>query len=316
LKAIEKLAAKWNCDTRPSKNLPIRPDTDLPKLSEAEVEVKDYLSIVGSCLHICQVSRPDAAFAVGSLARHAGAPGKVHMETALDLVTYLYTSRYRSIRYSRQAHGDSGNHPEVWSKDEYSDSETAKLRRTKTIEERLIAGLPEPGPNETSLYIDADHAGDRNTRRSTSGMIIVMNGGPICWCSRLQKLCAQSSAESEIYAVTDTVKEVLHIRLLCEESGIRTPNIPMEIWEDNNACIQMAHNLRGSQNAKHFELRLRFLNEHVQQENIEFSRIDTKEQLADGFTKPLPLPAFREFRDKVTVNTEPRAPYIDLSLPD
>ena len=117
-------------------------------------------------------------------------------------------------------------------------------------------------------------------------------------------------------SVDDTVKEVLHIRLLCEESGIRVPNVPMEIWEDNNVCIQMAHNLRGSQNAKHFELRLRFLNEHVQQGNIEFSRLDTKEQLADGFTKPFPLPAFREFRDKIVVDAEPPPSYIDLSLPD
>lgn len=91
----------------------------------------------------------------------------------------------------------------------------------------------------------------------------MMNGGPITWASRLQKLCAQSSAESEIIAVVDSVKEALHIKLLCEESGIRYPNIPMEIQEDNNACIHMAHNLRGSQQAKHFELRLRFLNEHV-----------------------------------------------------
>ena len=91
-------------------------------------------------------------------------------------------------------------------------------------------------------------------------MIIMMNGGPISWQSRLQKLCAQSSAESEIYAVTGSVKEALHILLLCEESGLRPPDITLTIWEDNNACIQLGHNLRGSNAAKHFELRLRLLN--------------------------------------------------------
>ncbi len=65
-----------------------------------------------------------------------------------------------------------------------------------------------------------------------------MNGGPVVWSSRLQKLCAQSSAEeSEIYAVTDSLKEAVSLRLLCEESGIREPGIPMRIWEDNNAAI-------------------------------------------------------------------------------
>ena len=32
---------------------------------------------------------------------------------------------------------------------------------------------------------------------------------------------------------------------------------------------------------------------------IEFARIDTTNQLADGFTKPLAPVAFREFRDKL-----------------
>ena len=32
---------------------------------------------------------------------------------------------------------------------------------------------------------------------------------------------------------------------------------------------------------------------------IEFSKIDTKCQLADGFTKALPFPAFVKFRDQM-----------------
>jgi hypothetical protein len=154
-------------------------------------------------------------------------------------------------------------------------------------------------PNEPNLYIDADFAGDKITRRSTSGMICFMNGGPISWSSRLQKLCAQSTAESEIYAVTDCVKEALHIKLLCEECEVREPGVPMTIWEDNNACIQMGHGLRGSKAAKHFEVRLRFLNEHCRDKTIEFARIGTKEQLADGLTKALPLATFRLYRDQV-----------------
>jgi hypothetical protein len=59
---------------------------NLPKLKTAEVSQKEYLSIIGSCLHISQVSRPDIAFAVGVLSRHSATPGKVHMEAALNLL--------------------------------------------------------------------------------------------------------------------------------------------------------------------------------------------------------------------------------------
>jgi hypothetical protein len=254
------------------------------------------------------------------------------MDAALHLVEYMYHTKDWSIQYTRSKSTES-NQPIIYEKDCYTSStasvpdghpapivgttDTALVQierpapilksssfkpTARTIEERLIAGTPARLPNDPSMYCDADHGGDRETRRSTSGQVIIMNGGPISWGSRLQKLCAQSSAESEIYAVTDAVKEALHIRLLCEECGIRAPGIPMTIWEDNNACIHLGHNLRGSKAAKHFEIRLRLLNEHIQNGNIEFARVDTKDQMADPFTKPLPFPAFSSFRSQLMVD--------------
>ena len=43
----------------------------------------DYLSIVGSLLHICGVSRPDCAFSVSCLARHSKTAGDEHVEALL-----------------------------------------------------------------------------------------------------------------------------------------------------------------------------------------------------------------------------------------
>jgi hypothetical protein len=267
--------------------MPISSLVELPKLATAEVDPIEYLSIVGSCLHIAQVSRPDIAYAIGVLSRHSATPGKQHMEAAINLVNYLYHSRNLFIQYTRSG---SGNEPELFEKD---------WSHRKSIEERLRASKPESASDSPDLYVDADYAGDPNTRRSTSGMIVLMNGGPISWSSRLQKLCAQSSAESEIYAVTDSVKEAIHIKLMCEEAGIREPGRPLVVWEDNTACIHLGHGLRGSKSAKHFEVRLRFLHEQVQGNVIEFAKIDTKDQLADGFTKALPGPAFFAFRDLI-----------------
>jgi hypothetical protein len=227
----------------------------------------------------------------------------------------MYHTRDYCIKYTATNDSPIANKPFIFEKSNHptdiSDVQWAtdlsleyKMRiPPRTIEQRLeINHNPEPHSNHPITYIDANLGGDKITRKSTSGLVIMMNGGPIAWSSRLQKLCAQSSAEAEIIAVVDSVKEALHIKLLCEECGIRPPNIPMEVHEDNNACIHMAHNLRGSQQAKHYELRLRFLNEHVLEKNIEFSRVDTTQQLADGFTKPLALPNFRIFRNWMLFN--------------
>ena len=283
--AIKALAAKYGVLDLPPRSMPIKPSVKLPKLSTAEVDPIQYLSIVGSCLHLSQVTRPDIAYAIGVLSRHSATPGQAHMEASVDLINYLNHTQHLYIQFTRSSHG---NNPEIFEKD---------WSTHKSIEQRLQAAVPDSQPHSPDMYVDADYAGDLNTRRSTSGMVVMMNQGPISWLSRIQKLCAQSSAESEIYAVTDSVKEAIHIKLLCEEAGIRDTNRPMLIWEDNTGCIHLGHGLRGSKAAKHFETRLRFLNEQIHDNIIEFAKIDTKDQLADGFTKALPGPAFFAFRD-------------------
>ena len=289
--SIEALATKLGLVGAAPRSLPIAPDCDLPKLKKAEVDVNEYLSIIGSCLHICQVSRPDCSFAVGVLSRHSATPGVSHREAALNLVKYLYHTRGMFIQYKRSA---AGNEPEVFGKGRREGDD-----KDMTIEQRLVASVPKSADNSPDAYVDADYAGDTDTRRSTTGMVVMMNDGPICWQSRLQKLCAQSTAEAEIYAVVDASKEAIHIKLMCEELGIRPVGKPLRIWEDNNACIQLGHGLRGSKSAKHFEVRLRFLHERISLREIEFARISTVDQLADGFTKGLPGPAFVNFRDRV-----------------
>ena len=160
------------------------------------------------------------AYAVGVLSRHSATPGKDHMDAAINLVCYLYHTQELCIRYERSA---TGNVPEVYEK---------AAHPSKSMEERLRAGTPELSSPSPTYYADADFAGDLFTRRSTSGMVVIMNNGPISWLSRLQKLCAQSTAEAEIYAVTDSVKEAVHVRLLCEEAGMRQPGIPLTVFED------------------------------------------------------------------------------------
>jgi len=63
-----------------------------------------------------------------------------------------------------------------------------------------------------------------------------MNGGPISWFSRLQKLVALSTAEAEIYAATDATKVVAHLKVLLHDLGVRDDS-PVITYQDNQACI-------------------------------------------------------------------------------
>jgi len=108
-----------------------------------------------------------------------------------------------------------------------------------------------------------------------------------------------STAESEITAVTDAAKEAVHIKLMCEEVGVRPIGVPLTVWEDNDACLRMGSSMKTSKNARHFATRLRFLNELVHDGTIQFSRVATADQLADGMTKALNGTAFFKFRKQV-----------------
>jgi hypothetical protein len=90
-------------------------------------------------------------------------------------------------------------------------------------------------------------------------MIVMLNGGPIAWTSVLGKTISTSSCEAEINAATFTAKESLHLsRMLTDLDYI--PVGPICIQEDNSACIAQANSgLRHVRNAKHFEVKLRFL---------------------------------------------------------
>lgn len=73
-------------------------------------------------------------------------------------------------------------------------------------------------------YSDPDWAGDLESRKSTSCLIFMMNGGPVSWCSKRQPTVALSSAEAEYIALTLAAKEATWLRLLLTELGLLQPD--------------------------------------------------------------------------------------------
>ena len=52
---------------------------------------------------------------------------------------------------------------------------------------------------------------------------------------------------------------------------------------------------------KHIPIKYHYLREQVSQKTVKLKYIDTKEQIADIFTKPLPKEAFERLRQKMGV---------------
>lgn len=58
-------------------------------------------------------------------------------------------------------------------------------------------------------FSDADFAGDKQTRKSTSGLVIKLGDAAIVWSSQKQKSVALSTTESEYIAASQTTKELI-----------------------------------------------------------------------------------------------------------
>lgn len=66
------------------------------------------------------------------------------------------------------------------------------------------------GTNEGVVcYGDADYAGDVDNRKSTSGIISFLRGGPVSWASRQQNTIALSTTQSEYQALAEVCKDAV-----------------------------------------------------------------------------------------------------------
>ena len=109
-------------------------------------------------------------------------------------------------------------------------------------------------------YSDADWAGDTSDRKSTSGYIFVLSGGPVSWSSKKKKCVALSTAEAEYVALSEAAQECLWLRQLELELEC-PPEDPTLIFEDDQSAIAMAKNPQFHGRAKHIDIRHYFVRE-------------------------------------------------------
>lgn len=142
-------------------------------------------------------------------------------------------------------------------------------------------------------WVDSDFSGDLETGKSTTGYVFTLHGGVVLWRSRQQRLVATSTTTAEYIAAAEGVKESLWLRRVVGDMGEDAG--PVTLREDNQACIAMAGHVACSSLTKHVEFCYHFLRDIVARGQAVLEKIASAEQLADGFTKPLPLVAFTLF---------------------
>lgn len=90
-------------------------------------------------------------------------------------------------------------------------------------------------------YTDADFGGDKNTRKSVSGMVRTMNGMIVGWQCKKQGAVALSTAEEDFVAASCGGQELLGLKELLTEIGLQV-QLPLILYIDNQAAIKQIAN--------------------------------------------------------------------------
>ncbi|KAI3513141.1 hypothetical protein L1887_20467 [Cichorium endivia] len=202
---LEKVLKRFNMENSKRGELPIQSNTKLSKTQSPSTDEE-----------IAEMSRVPYASAVGSI-MYAMTCTHPDVSFALSMV-----SRFQ---------GNPGKEHWIAVKNILK-----YLRRTKNMV--LVLGGSED--LKVKGYTDASFQTDRDSGRSQSGWVFLLNGGAVTWKSSKQETVADSTCESEYIAASEASKEAAWLKNFIGDLGV-VPSIqePMELFCDNEGAVAL-----------------------------------------------------------------------------
>jgi transposase InsO family protein len=235
--------------------------TEMSAVLNEPADNQRYMEITGTLMYAAISTRPDIAHAVHYLASNMQAPTRRHMIAAERVLRYLAGTKEVGLVFGSRNGGEVGD----------------SRGRKSQIQVEVCA------------FADADWANDKGDRKSISGWVAKLNGDPISWSSKKQRVVALSTCEAELYAEAAAIQEVLWLRGLLEELGLHTRTGSV-VFGDNQSTIAVSQNGVRSDRTKHVDVKYHFITEAVDNGVVKLVWVPTTQQQADIFTKALATP--------------------------
>jgi hypothetical protein len=217
-------------------------------------------------------------------------PREGHLKEALRILAYL--------KHHSNAWMTFDDIRVDWNEEEFPRHDWTKFYHNAIDE--LPPKMPEPRSNEVQIncFVDADHAGNHITRCSHTGKFIFVNRAPIMWYSKAQNTVESSTFRAEFVATKIAVE-------LCESLPykLRMFGVPLEgatnMSVDNQSIVMNATIPSSTLKKKHNSIAYHRVREAIAAKIIRIAKVHGKKNLADMFTKPLPVAELTTLIQKV-----------------
>ena len=220
--------------------------SDLSPAETVEMEGIPFRKVLGALLFLSTRTRPDISTAISMIAKFQSKAKPIHWKMLKNVVRYLIGTKAYGILLPKR----------------------------------------ERNEKEVLCWTDADWARDLAKRRSRTGFLVTLNGGPIIWTSRLQSCTAQSTAEAEFNALSNAIREVKWIRMVLKELNV-IEDEPTQILQDNLGSISWTEEVNGLRKVKPVGIKYHYVRDSVDAKHITVKFTPSSGNRSDSLTKVL-----------------------------
>ena len=137
-----------------------------------------------------------------------------------------------------------------------------------------------------TVLVDSDHAHDKVTRRSITGLLIFIGRTPVFWMSKRQGAIETSTYGAEFNAMKTAVEEVISVRYMLRCLGVKVTQ-PTNILGDNRSVIINATERDSLLKKKHVAIAYHKTREAAAAKIVRPLKTHTSDNFADMLTKAL-----------------------------
>jgi hypothetical protein len=261
-----------------------RPELDVSSILDPD-RANYFQSLIGVLRWAVELGRIDIMCEVSMLSSFLAMPREGHLTAVFNVFAYLKShNRSRLVFDDTYAVINNQFKENVDWTDFYGD-----------VKEPIPPNAPQPRGKavEITTFVDADHAGDRVTRRSRTGVLIYVNRAPIMWFSKRQNSVETSTFGSEFVALKTATEMIQGLRYKLRMMGIPIDGAARVLC-DNMSVVYNTTAPESMLKKKSNAIAYHFVRECVAAKVIKIAYEPTDTNLADVLTKVQPAPKRQE----------------------